>query len=130
MTADPRRRPPRRPRKSAPRRHPLDPARGAAFDVLRAVSERDAYANLVLPAMLRERGIVALPDFVCNAGAVIGYRSAADATPDQVLSAVEARIGECVAHTTCAPDSPSSCIRATRCMLAVNDSADSGSSIT
>ena len=25
--------------------------------------------------------IVALPDFVCNAGAVIGYRSAADATP-------------------------------------------------
>ncbi len=36
---------------------PLDPARRAAFDVLRAVSERDAYANLVLPAMLAERGI-------------------------------------------------------------------------
>jgi 16S rRNA (cytosine967-C5)-methyltransferase len=36
---------------------PLDPARQAAFDVLRAVSERDAYANLVLPAMLAERGI-------------------------------------------------------------------------
>lgn len=35
----------------------LDPARRAAFDVLRAVSERDAYANLVLPAMLAERGI-------------------------------------------------------------------------
>lgn len=40
-----------------PRRKPLDPARQAAFDVLRAVSERDAYANLVLPALLRERGI-------------------------------------------------------------------------
>ena len=40
-----------------PRRKPLDPARRAAFDVLRAVSERDAYANLALPAMLRERGI-------------------------------------------------------------------------
>jgi len=40
-----------------PRRKPLDPARRAAFDVLRAVSERDAYANLVLPALLRERGI-------------------------------------------------------------------------
>ena len=39
------------------RRVPLDPARRAAFDVLRAVSERDAYANLVLPAMLAERGI-------------------------------------------------------------------------
>ena len=45
-------RPPRR-----PRRTPLDPARQAAFDVLRAVSERDAYANLALPAMLAERGL-------------------------------------------------------------------------
>lgn len=40
-----------------PRRKQLDPARRAAFDVLRAVSDRDAYANLVLPALLRERGI-------------------------------------------------------------------------
>lgn len=39
------------------RRRPLDPARAAAFEVLRAVSERDAYANLALPALLRERGI-------------------------------------------------------------------------
>ncbi|MDT5094121.1 MAG: rRNA (cytosine967-C5)-methyltransferase [Mycobacterium sp.] len=39
------------------RRKPLDPARRAAFDVLRAVSERDAYANLALPALLSERGI-------------------------------------------------------------------------
>ena len=61
------RRPPRRIRrgpndrspssKRPPRRKPLDPARRAAFDVLRAVSERDAYANLALPALLRERGI-------------------------------------------------------------------------
>ena len=28
-----------------------------AFDVLRAVRERDAYANLLLPALLRERGL-------------------------------------------------------------------------
>ena len=40
-----------------PRRKPLDPARQAAFDVLRAVSDNDAYANLVLPSLLRERGI-------------------------------------------------------------------------
>ena len=39
------------------RRKPLDPARRAAFDVLRAVSEKDSYANLALPAMLRDRGI-------------------------------------------------------------------------
>ncbi|OBK70300.1 RsmB/NOP family class I SAM-dependent RNA methyltransferase [Mycobacterium sp. 1274761.0] len=46
---------PHKPRR--PRRKPLDPARRAAFDVLRAVTERDAYANLVLPALLTERGI-------------------------------------------------------------------------
>src|SRR4249919_1976776 len=45
--------PARKPR----RRTPLDPARRAAFDLLRAVAERDAYANLVLPGLLRERGI-------------------------------------------------------------------------
>ncbi|MGW0158615.1 RsmB/NOP family class I SAM-dependent RNA methyltransferase [Mycobacterium sp. NPDC003323] len=55
-------RPPQRqgnrgPQRKGPRRTPLDPARRAAFDVLRAVSERDAYANLTLPALLRERGI-------------------------------------------------------------------------
>jgi glutamate dehydrogenase (NAD(P)+) len=46
--------------------------------------------------VLRRRGIMALPDFVCNAGAVIGYRSAADATPDQVLAAVEATITDLI----------------------------------
>ncbi|MDG4668937.1 rRNA small subunit methyltransferase B [Mycobacterium sp. 236(2023)] len=50
-----------RPDKKRPvRRKKLDPARQAAFDVLRAVSERDAYANLALPALLRERGISGL----------------------------------------------------------------------
>ncbi|HYB39952.1 MAG TPA: RsmB/NOP family class I SAM-dependent RNA methyltransferase [Mycobacterium sp.] len=46
-----------RPTRRGPRRQPLDPARRAAFDVLRAVTERDAYPNLALPALLRERGI-------------------------------------------------------------------------
>ncbi|GAA5102425.1 RsmB/NOP family class I SAM-dependent RNA methyltransferase [Haloechinothrix salitolerans] len=45
-------------RKEGPKTPPkVDPARQAAFDVLRAVSERDAYANLVLPDLLRERRI-------------------------------------------------------------------------
>jgi 16S rRNA (cytosine967-C5)-methyltransferase len=34
-----------------------DPARRVAFDVLRAVAERDAYANLLLPALLAQRGL-------------------------------------------------------------------------
>ncbi|MRH87404.1 rRNA small subunit methyltransferase B [Nocardia sp. SYP-A9097] len=37
--------------------HGLDPVRVVARDVLRAVRERDAYANLVLPGLLRERKI-------------------------------------------------------------------------
>ncbi|MGQ0630551.1 MAG: RsmB/NOP family class I SAM-dependent RNA methyltransferase [Sporichthyaceae bacterium] len=44
---------PRPPRKVAAA--PADPARRAAYDLLRAVAERDSYANLVLPALLRER---------------------------------------------------------------------------
>ncbi|MEV0952577.1 transcription antitermination factor NusB [Promicromonospora sp. NPDC050249] len=39
------------------RRKRTDPARMAAFDVLREVDESDAYANLVLPPLLRERQI-------------------------------------------------------------------------
>jgi 16S rRNA (cytosine967-C5)-methyltransferase len=39
-----------------PRRQ-VDPARRVAYDVLRAVAERDAYANLLLPALLTERGL-------------------------------------------------------------------------
>ncbi|HKN57179.1 MAG TPA: transcription antitermination factor NusB, partial [Amycolatopsis sp.] len=46
------------PRKEGPRRPPdVDPARQVAFEVLRAVREKDAYANLMLPELLRERRI-------------------------------------------------------------------------
>ncbi|GAA4005180.1 transcription antitermination factor NusB [Allokutzneria multivorans] len=49
---------PPRGRTESPRRPPeLDPARMAALETLRAVRERDAYANLVLPKLLRERKI-------------------------------------------------------------------------
>ncbi|MEU6420171.1 transcription antitermination factor NusB [Streptomyces spiralis] len=47
---------PRRPRRPAkPYRRPQkDPVRILAFEALRAVDERDAYANLVLPPLLRK----------------------------------------------------------------------------
>ena len=35
----------------------VDPARAAAYDVLTAVREQDAYTNLLLPALLRSRGL-------------------------------------------------------------------------
>jgi 16S rRNA (cytosine967-C5)-methyltransferase len=40
-----------------PTRPSVDPARRAAYDALAAVHRDDAYANLVLPAILRERGL-------------------------------------------------------------------------
>jgi 16S rRNA (cytosine967-C5)-methyltransferase len=39
------------------RKRVADPARLTAFEVLRAVASEDAYANLVLPARIRERGL-------------------------------------------------------------------------
>jgi len=52
--------------------------------------------------VLGERGIAALPDFVCNAGAVIGYRSALQASPETVLADVDRKIteliGEALSH--------------------------------
>lgn len=60
-TRPPRRRPNQDSRRSAGpaerARRKLDPPRRAALDVLRAVSRQDTYANLALPALLRERGI-------------------------------------------------------------------------
>lgn len=56
--------------------------------------------------VLRSREIAALPDFVCNAGAVLGYRSAPDATPDQVLTAVGNRITEILAAVLSHPSGP------------------------
>ena len=56
--------------------------------------------------VLRRRGIMALPDFVCNAGAVIGYRSAGDAAPAAVLAAVEARITELILQALGHPRGP------------------------
>ena len=43
--------------RARPARAHADPARRAAYDVLRAVADRDAYANLLLPALLAERGL-------------------------------------------------------------------------
>ncbi|HEY4464155.1 MAG TPA: transcription antitermination factor NusB [Streptosporangiaceae bacterium] len=43
--------------KARPRGRRSDPVRRVAYDVLSAVDQRDAYANLLLPALLRERGI-------------------------------------------------------------------------
>lgn len=45
------------PRRGGRTRAKPDPARKAALDLLAAIRQRDAYANLVLPELLRTRGI-------------------------------------------------------------------------
>ncbi len=59
MTAPPRRDGPTGGRRRPPRRGKPQPdaPRRVAFDLLRAVDERDAYANLTLPGLLRDRGV-------------------------------------------------------------------------
>ncbi len=57
-------------------------------------------------AVLRQRGILALPDFVSNAGAVIAYRSARDATTGQVLADVQRRIAALISEALGHPDGP------------------------
>jgi glutamate dehydrogenase/leucine dehydrogenase len=66
--------------------------------------------------VLRQRGILPLPDFVCNAGAVIGYRSAAGASPAEVLAAVQATVAELIGEALRHPGGPlaGACERAGR----------------
>jgi glutamate dehydrogenase (NAD(P)+) len=66
--------------------------------------------------VLRRRGIAALPDFVCNAGAVIGYRSPSGATPDDVLAAAASTITELIQDAMDHRDGPliGACERAAR----------------
>ena len=56
--------------------------------------------------VLGRRGIAALPDFVCNAGAVIGYRSALDARPETVLADVDRKITELISAALSHPGGP------------------------
>ncbi len=49
--------PPPQPQPPQPPQSPPDRTRATAYDALRAVTDRGAYANLVLPSLLRERGL-------------------------------------------------------------------------
>ncbi|HUE38233.1 MAG TPA: Glu/Leu/Phe/Val dehydrogenase dimerization domain-containing protein [Candidatus Binatia bacterium] len=83
---------------------------GARIGVIDPVRARTIAARVVAPAanvpyvagtidVLRERGIVALPDFICNAGAVIGYVSNDVKTHADMLRLVEERIGSLIRAT-------------------------------
>ena len=67
----------------------VDPARAVARDVLRAVRERDSYANLVLPALLRERKITGRDAALATELAYGTCRSAG--TLDEIIASAAGR---------------------------------------
>jgi 16S rRNA (cytosine967-C5)-methyltransferase len=64
-----------------------DPARLLAFDVLRAVADRDAYANLELSRLLRERRVSGRDAALATelVGGTLRMRGAYDAVVDQLV---------------------------------------------
>jgi glutamate dehydrogenase (NAD(P)+) len=76
---------------------------GARIGPIGRERARSIQARVIAPAanvpyasgsqeVLRERGILALPDFICNAGAVLGYVSNTVTTHREMLELVERRI--------------------------------------
>ncbi len=64
---------------------PSDPPRLAAYDLLRAVADHHAYANLVLPSMIGERGLSARDAALATE---LGYGTLrAQGTLDEIISA-------------------------------------------
>lgn len=77
---------------------------GARTGVLDADLAGRVQAAVVAPAanvpytregleVLRRQRVAALPDFVCNGGAVLAYRASRALTPDEVLRSVDREIG-------------------------------------
>ncbi|WP_040791275.1 RsmB/NOP family class I SAM-dependent RNA methyltransferase [Nocardia paucivorans] len=79
------------------RRAPADPARTVALETLRAVRERDAYANLVLPALLREYGVHGQDAALATE---LGYGAC------RTLGVLDAVVAECAGRDTADIDGP------------------------
>lgn len=90
---------------------------GARIGVIDEARARALRARVVAPAanvpytragldVLRERGIVALADFVCNSGATIGYAAGDVATAEDAVQAVEARVRDLTRQAMSDPAGP------------------------
>src|SRR5207249_10363298 len=84
----------------------IDRARAARLAVRAVVPAANVPYASGAPDLLQSRGIRAQADFVANAGAVIGYRSAAGSTPAQVLADVERRVVALVGEACIDPRGP------------------------
>ena len=84
----------------------LDAARAGQIEVEAVIPASNVPYTAEGLKILQSRGISAHADFICNAGAVIAYRSPPDATPAQVLDAVEVRIKALIEQVSGHPDGP------------------------
>jgi glutamate dehydrogenase (NAD(P)+) len=104
---------------------------GARTGVVDELGAERIHATAVVPAAnvpyttgglatLRERGVAAHADFICNAGAVIGYRSRRDTTPEQLMITVDERITALVSEAMDDPEGPfaGACVMAERFLRA------------
>jgi glutamate dehydrogenase/leucine dehydrogenase len=90
---------------------------GARIGVIDESRARSLKARVVAPGanvpytagaleVLRERGIPALADFVCNSGATIGYVTDGLLRADEAVAAVEKRVRELTKESVKDPDGP------------------------
>ena len=90
---------------------------GARPGVITAERARGLRAKVIAPAanvpytadsvaVLRERGILALPDYVCSAGGVLGYLAPRHSGAEEVLANVATRIEAIVGEITSHPEGP------------------------
>ena len=75
----------------------IDEARAAALKARVVAPGANVPYTARALEVLRERGIPALADFVCNSGATIGYVTGTVQTADDAVAAVEARVRELTA---------------------------------
>jgi len=90
---------------------------GARIGVIDEARARTLSARVVAPGanvpytaaaleVLKERGIPALADFVCNSGATIGYVTDGLQNPDQAVAAVEKRVRDLTQECLKDPNGP------------------------
>ena len=90
---------------------------GARIGVIDESRARALHAKVVAPAanvpytlaglkVLRERGIIALADFVCNSGATIGYATDGLTTAAEAVAAVETRVRDLTSEAMRDPGGP------------------------
>ncbi len=72
----------------------IDEARARSLQAKVIAPAANVPYTKVAPEILWDRGIIALPDFICNSGATIGYATEGLKSPTEAVTVVEKRVRE------------------------------------